>query len=236
VSAEPPQPETTTRPPDPTAAGKCPSAWVLLLIATAIALGLDLGSKHLAFQRVADAPVSIDRAKVLEATSLDALIPVHDPVVAVPNGLEFTLVLNPGAVFGIGAGRRWFFVAFTVGALVFALLIFARWTTAKDRGAHIALAMLIAGGVGNLYDRMLYACVRDFIHPLPGVTLPFGIRWPSGSREVWPYVSNVADLFLLLGIGALLIYSWRKPVDDERDSDSSAAKEADPAATLPPPA
>ena len=83
-----------------------------------------------------------------------------------------------------------------------------------DEVAHVALALLIAGGLGNLYDRVLFACVRDFIHPLPGVTLPFGIRWPGGSREVWPYVSNVADLFLLLGIGALLVYSWRKP--DER--------------------
>ncbi len=214
MSAEASHPANTQPPPDTTRAGRSPRAWVLLLTATLIALALDLGSKHLAFQHIADTPVPIDRREVIEAVSLDALIPIHDAVVVVPSLLEFTLVLNPGAVFGIGAGQRWFFVAFTVGALAFALLIFARWTTPREKGAHIALALLIAGGLGNLYDRMLYACVRDFIHPLPGVKLPFGIRWPSGSRDVWPYVSNVADLFLLVGIGALLVYSWRRPPDE----------------------
>lgn len=216
MSAAGDTPQPSAKPLPPLAAGKSPRAWVLLIIATIVFLALDLGSKQIAFDRVAGAPVRVDRAQVLEATSLDTLIPDHDPVVAVPSLLEFTLVLNPGAVFGIGSGRRWFFVAFTVGALVFALMIFARWTTSKDRAAHVALALLISGGLGNLYDRMLFACVRDFIHPLPGVRLPFGIRWPSGSNEVWPYVSNVADLFLLLGIGALLIYSWRRPPDEPK--------------------
>ncbi|MFI4897234.1 MAG: signal peptidase II [Phycisphaerales bacterium JB059] len=192
-------------------AGRSPKAWGRLLVATTLALAIDLGSKWLAFREVAGARVRIDRAEVIQATSLDALIPVHEPVRVIPSLLEFTLVLNPGAVFGIGAGQRWFFVIFTVAALIFALAIFARWTTPRDRLAHLALALLIAGGLGNLYDRVLFACVRDFIHPLPGMKLPFGIRWPSGAREVWPYVSNVADLFLLIGIGVLLVYSWRKP-------------------------
>ena len=214
MTSQPAQPAPDDEPATPvTTAGRSPASWALLLVATGVALALDLGSKWLAFRHVAGANVRIDRAEVIEATSLDTLIPVHDPVTVVPSLLEFTLVLNPGAVFGIGAGQRWFFVVFTIAALVFALAIFARWTTPRDRVAHVALALLIAGGLGNLYDRVLFACVRDFIHPLPGVTLPFGIRWPGGSREVWPYVSNVADLFLLLGIGALLVYSWRKPDD-----------------------
>ncbi len=205
--------QSTSPPPasDIPSAGRSPVAWILLIGAVLIALGIDLGSKHLAFERVAGVPVRIDRQSVIDATSLDTLIPFHDPVVVIPSVLEFTLVLNPGAVFGIGAGQRWFFVAFTVGALAFAMLIFTRWTGARDRVAHLALSLLISGGLGNLYDRMRFACVRDFIHPLPGVKLPFGIHWPSGSPEVWPYVSNVADLFLLIGIGVLLVYSWRKP-------------------------
>ena len=211
--SERPEPRSAT-PSKPPSAGASPRAWVLLVACTLVFLAVDLGTKRLAFDRVAGAPVRISRADVLESTSLDTLIPDHNPIVVVPHLLEFTLVLNPGAVFGIGAGRRWFFVAFTLAALAFAIVIFARWTTSRDRGAHVALALLIAGGLGNLYDRMLFACVRDFIHPLPGVRLPFSLRWPSGAREVWPYVSNVADLFLLIGIGTLLLYSWRRPHDD----------------------
>ena len=72
------------------------------------------------------------------------------------------------------------------------------------------IGLLISGGLGNLYDRIVFACVRDFLHPLPGVYLPFGWQMPfSGGRELWPYVSNIADLWLLVGIGMLMWYLWR---------------------------
>ena len=130
--------------------------------------------------------------------------------------LEFTLVLNPGAVFGIGAGQRWFFVVFTVIAVVIALVLFVKWTHAQDWIAHTGFGLIIAGGLGNLYDRLVFACVRDFIHPLPGMKLPFGIKWPGGNPEVWPYVSNVADAFLIIGIMMLMVHAWRMPDGNEQ--------------------
>ncbi len=190
-------------------------AWALLLGTIVFGLVTDLGSKYLAFGRVAGTPVSVDREAVLTTDRLSDLIPPHDPVEVVPGLLNFTLVLNPGAVFGAGAGKRWLFVVFTLVAVVFAGWMFSRWTLARDRWAHAGLGLLVAGGLGNLYDRLVYACVRDFIHPLPGMRLPFGISWPNGSREVWPYVSNVADLYLIIGIGILLVISWRKPDGEE---------------------
>lgn len=186
-------------------------AWVILGIVTLLGLITDLASKSIAFAQVAGIPVGIDRDAVLQSTRLDLLIPTHEPVVAIPNLLEFTLVLNPGAVFGVGAGRRWFFVVFTILALAFATLIFGLWTRARDTWAHVAIGLIAAGGLGNLYDRLQFACVRDFIHPLPGLKLPFGITWPGGSNEVWPYVSNVADLYLIIGIGILLLINWSRP-------------------------
>lgn len=184
---------------------------MLLAIVTALGLITDLASKSLAFAHVAGIPVGIDREAVLTTQRLDLLIPTHKPVVVIPNLLEFTLVLNPGAVFGVGGGRRWFFVGFTILALAFATFIFGLWTRARDKWAHIAIGLIAAGGLGNLYDRLRFACVRDFIHPLPGLKLPFGIKWPGGSNEVWPYVSNVADLYLIVGIGILLLINWSRP-------------------------
>ena len=73
----------------------------------------------------------------------------------------------------------------------------------------MAIGLLIGGGLGNLYDRLKFACVRDFLHPLPRVRLPFGLTWPDGSTGIWPYVSNIADLFLLIGIGMLMWHIWR---------------------------
>ena len=195
-------------------AWRSPRAWIVLLVATILALALDLSSKHLAFQHVGDRPVSVDRAQVLQQMAKDVrglqvLVPVHEPVTVVPHVLEFKLVLNGGAVFGSGQGKRWFFIGFTGVALLFALYLFAKWTRANETWSHIAIGLIISGGLGNLYDRLTLACVRDFIHPLPGVKFPFGLTLPGGRAEVWPYVSNVADAALLIGIIFLLVRIWR---------------------------
>lgn len=192
-------------------AGSSPRAWIVFLATAVAGLIIDLWSKAAAFRHIAETPVILRREDVVGSQAIGRLIPPHDPIVVVPSLLELTLVLNPGAVFGIGAGKRWFFVVFTLVAVALATWLFARKTLAKEVWAHTAFALVVAGGLGNLYDRVVFACVRDFLHPLPGVRLPFGLRWPNGSPELWPYVSNVADAFLLVGIGLLVIYSWRKP-------------------------
>lgn len=207
---------STDNPPSPAPRAvstlRSPRAWAALLVTTALGLATDLWSKSYAFANIADYPVHVDRSAVLNAADPSMIIPPHDAVVVAPSLLEFTLVLNPGAVFGIGAGKRVFFMVFTVAAIALAVTLFARWTRPKDLWAHAAFGLIISGGLGNLYDRVTFACVRDFIHPLPGVQLPFGLAWPgSGSTDVWPYVSNVADLYLIIGVVVLLIYTWRHP-------------------------
>jgi len=229
VSADQPQPPDVP-------ARRSRRAWILLLSVVVVSVAIDLVTKHLAFEHVADQPVRLTREQILQNTTrlpqggvaldMRQLIPPHEPVHVVPGVLDLTLVLNPGAVFGIGAGKRWAFVAFTGVALAFGLWIFGAKTTSRQGMPHVAIGLLIGGGLGNLYDRLKFACVRDFLHPLPGSTLPFGIRWPNGSREIWPYVSNIADLILLIGIGMLMWHIWRS--DPKRaeagDEDGAPAK------------
>lgn len=203
---------------------RSPAAWILLVIVAALGTASDLWTKHWAFENVAREPVIIDRERVLAARhGLGAMTP-PDKMRIIPGVLDFTLVLNPGAVFGIGARQRVFFVTFTGAAIGFALWVFARWTGPRDRLAHAGLGLLLAGGLGNLYDRLVYACVRDFIHPLPGVRLPFGIKWPNGSAEIWPWVSNVADAYLIVGIGLVLWHSWRGGREGHEAREASGAK------------
>lgn len=188
-------------------------AWLLLLLVVVLGTVVDLASKTIAFNTLADAPVAIDRAEVVNATELQALIPRHEPTTIIPSVLDLQLVLNPGAVFGIGAGKRVFFIVATTLAIGFALWMFVRWTGPRDRLAHAAIGLVIAGGLGNLYDRLRFACVRDFLHPLPNVHYPFGIQTPWSGREVWPYVSNLADLWLIIGVAVLVVFLWRGPRD-----------------------
>ncbi len=199
-------------------------ALTILITTTVLGLIVDLASKSIAFRSIADTPVQLSREEVINSENLAYLIPYHTPVVAIPNVLEFTLVLNPGAVFGIGAGQRWFFVIFTIIAVGLALVLFVKWTKPKDWAAHAGFGLIISGGLGNLYDRVLYGCVRDFLHPLPGVRIPFGITWPNGENELWPYVSNIADLFLIIGIGLLMIHTWKQPDPKHTHKDPAEEK------------
>ncbi len=175
------------------------AAWILLVVITLATLGIDLWSKHAAFARIAPSPVVLDREEILAIAAVDPrligrVLPRHEPMVVVPRVLELSLVLNPGAVFGMGAGQRWFFMLFTGVAGCFAMYMFACWVGPRDSVAQIAIGLLLSGGLGNFYDRMTYGCVRDFLHPLP---------------DIWPYVSNIADAYLIVGIGLLAIKLWR---------------------------
>ena len=194
---------------------RSPRAWTVVIAVTALSAALDLWSKAVAFERVAGRAVAVSREEVLATgpRGLSGLIPPHAPVRVVPGWLDLTLVLNPGAVFGIGAGQRWFFITFTVAACVAGLLMFARWTLPRQWSAHAGIGLILGGGLGNLYDRLQFACVRDFLHPLPGARLPWGWVWPWGGREVWPYVSNVADALLIVGVAML---AWRALRQDHR--------------------
>src|SRR2546423_2197396 len=115
---------------------RCGRAWAVLVIVTLLGLGADLASKSIAFRYVAGTPVKINRDEVLRTHNPAAQIPFHAPVVVVPRVLEFTLVANRGAVFGMGAGKRGVFIVFTLFALAFGLALFGGWTRPREWGAH----------------------------------------------------------------------------------------------------
>jgi signal peptidase II len=187
---------------------KSPRAWAVLLIVAALGLALDLGSKSWAFRNVADQPVVIDRDQVLADPFWN--VPPHAGMPVLPwNLLQFQLVINRGAVFGIGANNRLFFIAFTLAALTGGLMVFGRMTKGRQHLAHFALGLIVAGGLGNLYDRIVKGVVRDFMHMMPDWTLPFNWhwwQWCGGSPYVFPWVFNVADVTLLAGMALLMLH------------------------------
>lgn len=180
-------------------------AWLVLLVVLTLGLSLDLLSKSWAFQRVAGEPVELFYEPVVDGSFS---IPWHPGrEVIPPDLLDFRLVLNRGAVFGIGQGRRAAFVVFTMLAIGVAVAVFGWWTRSRSWLAHVAIALILAGGIGNLYDRVMVGAVRDFLHMLPRRELPLGMSWPGGSTEVFPWVFNVADVELLAGMTLLLIHA-----------------------------
>src|ERR1700761_8286668 len=80
--------------------------------------------------------------------------------------LQFEFILNPGAVFGIAPGRTQAFLVVSVAAVIFLTYLFS---SSGGRPIYqIILGMLMAGVLGNMYDRIAIGKVRDMIHALPG--------------------------------------------------------------------
>lgn len=111
----------------------------------------------------------------------------------IPGWLEFTVTTNHGAVFGLGAGQRFLFISVSLAAILFLVYLFAN--SGNQRLYQVILGMLLAGVLGNLYDRIVFGYVRDMIHALP--------RWP----RLFPWIFNVADVLLCTGVGLMVIYS-----------------------------
>jgi signal peptidase II len=150
-----------------------PAAVLRFVLTAAIGTGLDLWTKYLAFSH----------------------LEVHgDAYPFIPGWVEFEAVKNYGAVFGLGQGARTLFITVSVAAILFLCYLFA--ASGKKWVYQIILGLLLAGVLGNLYDRVYFHFVRDMIHALP--------RW----RNFFPYVFNVADSCLCTGVGLMMIYSF----------------------------
>lgn len=201
-------------------AWRSPRAWLTLLAVFALALSADLWSKAAAFERVAPYPVVLEHDEVSQPLYR---VPWHDGIRAIsPDLLDFRLVVNHGAVFGIGQNARGVFVAFTIIAVVAGVFVFGWWTRSESFWAHVAIGLILAGGIGNLYDRVCFGAVRDFLYMFPRRHLPWQVAWPNGSTELFPWVFNVADMLLLAGM-AILIFHARK--EDHRRADAQQARE-----------
>lgn len=136
--------------------------------------------------------------KQMALASLEAgrLVPV------VGSYLSLTYVRNPGIAFGLhlGAFSRPFFVL-TALAVLAALIAFYRSTPREDRLRRLAIAVLCAGAIGNLIDRIRWSeGVVDFIRLAVG-----GYEWP---------IFNIADMAVTTGailLGISLLTEGRKP-------------------------
>ncbi|MBO5343157.1 MAG: signal peptidase II [Ruminococcus sp.] len=74
--------------------------------------------------------------------------------------LDLTYLENNGAIFGSMAGQRWFLVGLT-SLLVAGAAVFMFYIAKKSRFFAVISALFVAGGVGNLIDRIRFGYVVD---------------------------------------------------------------------------
>lgn len=203
------------------AAFRSPAAILLFVLTAGIGLAADLWTKSHAWHTLAHGvPVRDPLSGHLRIDS--------DTAVAVPGWLHFKVTVNEGAVFGLGQGNQVLFAIVSVGAI--ALLLYFFCTSNGHRFYQFLLGLLLAGVLGNLYDRMVYHYVRDMIYALPGWqwpgtwTIPL-LRYPGYERDVFPWIFNIADALLCVGVGLMLVYYLLFAPDPARDA---ARKDAEP--------
>ncbi len=125
----------------------------------------------------------------------------EDIVPVIPNFFSLVQVHNTGAAFGMLTNNNLFFIALSVVALV-ALAIFGWRGAFRDRWMSVGAALLVAGVLGNLTDRLLHGFVVDFL--LFDLHVPFANPWPS---------FNVADSCICVAAGLFVAASFfeKKP-------------------------
>lgn len=143
----------------------------------------------------------------------------------------FTLVYaeNPGAFLGLGRSLpdTWRWAIFTVAvAVLLSGVAFYMLRRKLPTLAFAGVAILVAGGVGNLVDRIARPGGRvvDFAQlAIPGGSIG-GVRLQTG-------VFNVADVQIFLGAGLMLVSSWRTRKQGDSDGDDGPSAPTTPQPT-----
>jgi lipoprotein signal peptidase len=107
--------------------------------------------------------------------------------------------VNHGALFGLGGEyvglANGIFAAVSIAAAVAIGYWSTRPSTVRERSLCAALGLILAGTVGNLYDRVVFNGVRDFLY------------WHYKDAFSWP-VFNLADCCLVCGAFLLLAQAF----------------------------
>ncbi len=186
---------------------RSPLAIAAFVLIVAAGLAADLLSKHLVFKTMLSDPAVAEQIRHLRRLPGGGRLPTREILKRLDErkvcpGVKFTLSTNPGIVFGLPM-PRWAVAAATVVTIGLVFFFFAT----SDAGAwaiRAAMGLILAGALGNLYDRLF-----------SNVSLPSSSMEPiryqvrdfiDCSDLYYPYIFNVADVLLVLGAGVLIVH------------------------------
>ena len=111
-----------------------------------------------------------------------------------PPFLTYQMAWHEGVTFGVlgfgGETMRWMLIALAL-VIVAALLIWQR--RAPGWMAPIATGLVVGGALGNVWDRVIFGAVADFLNvSCCGINNPFAF--------------NLADTFIFIGVVGLIIW------------------------------
>jgi signal peptidase II len=178
--------------------------WALFWSIALGGAGFDLVTKTLVFARIGPPPAP--------------------PISLVTNVLELHTSYNSGALWGFGRGlphSSLIFAALSVVAGVAICYYLFVKRAASDARLTAALALIMAGALGNCFDRLMFGHVRDFVH--------FHVDAIGFDCAIF----NFADNMLVAGATVLLLLALRPEPPHPEEPVAAAAAEAAPSAQIP---
>ena len=146
---------------------------------------------------IAAVVIVLDRLTKLR---VEAKIPLGRHVAVIPHYFWISHVLNTGAAFSMFDSAkspllvRNLLIGFSVAAVIVVLVVL--WRVGRSVSiTSVALALILGGTLGNLYDRIVYHYVIDFLE-----VHIHGYHWPD---------FNVADSAIVVGACLLLLEMLR---------------------------
>ena len=128
--------------------------------------------------------------KILVKTNLN----VFETITLIPNFFNITYVINDGAAFSILEGKQLFLSILAI--VVLGLLIYYLFKEKLNNYKVIYYSLIIAGILGNLFDRIVYHGVIDY----------FDFKLFNYDAPIF----NLADSFIVIGVGLIIIEVIRK--------------------------
>ncbi len=178
-----------------------PSKWAVLAVLFLALVLLDQWSKFLAVDRlttVFEQNGYVTLGEKLRGFYAHEHLELHarPPYTVWAPMWRMTYVENPGAAWGLFRGlsegaRNTLFTLISLAAVAF-ILGYYRRLREDQRYLQVALALVLAGAVGNFLDRLARRYVIDFID------------WYAGSWH-WP-TFNVADSLIVVGVAMLILH------------------------------
>ena len=132
---------------------------------------------------------------------------LNQTILVIDGFFSITYVKNTGVAFGIldavqSSFKSSILAVLTVAAII-AVLVYSWRTPASNKLLQMGLSLILAGALGNLYDRVNYGYVVDFIE-----VYFRSYRWPS---------FNIADSAITAGVALLALELFRKDTHDTPD-------------------
>ncbi|WP_333023186.1 signal peptidase II [Wolbachia endosymbiont of Pentidionis agamae] len=116
-----------------------------------------------------------------------------DEFIEVSSFIKLVEVWNPGISFGLFSNLSYSYLLFSISSVLIICILVCLLYKSNDKITRIGFSFMIGGAIGNLFDRVYWKAVYDFIY--------FHIQgwyWPS---------FNLADVYIVCGM-LLLLYKW----------------------------